>query len=149
MFVTYYTSSVLVKVLKLARMYLHTYKYTHIQDGSGVVMANNLREEINQLHANVCDGLADPIRILLLYTLSDAPCNVNDLSERVNLPQPTVSRHLKILRERGMVVAQRDGQFVYYRLADRRVIEALDLLRAMMADHLKERAQIASTAETL
>jgi len=111
-------------------------------------MTSDLREEINQLHANVCNGLADPIRILLLYTLNGAPCNVNELSERVNLPQPTVSRHLKILRERGMVIAKRDGQFVYYQLADQRVIEALDLLRAMMADYLKERAQIASTVET-
>jgi len=111
-------------------------------------MTSTLREEINQLHANVCDGLADPIRILLLYTLNGTPSNVNELSEHVNLPQPTVSRHLKILRERGMVIAKRDGQFVYYQLADQRVIEALDLLRAMMADHLKERAQIASTVET-
>ena len=67
---------------------MHIFIYSHIQDGSGVIMANNLREEIYQLHANVCDGLADPIRILLLYTLSDAPCNVNDLSKRVNLPSP-------------------------------------------------------------
>lgn len=91
--------------------------------------------------------IADPLRILLLYTLADSPCNVNELAEHVNLPQTTVSRHLKILRERGMVLARREGQFVYYQLADQRVIQALDLLRAVMADHLKERAQIAATVE--
>lgn len=112
-------------------------------------MPNGLREEINQLHANICNGLADPLRILLLYTLADAPCNVNELAEHVKLPQTTVSRHLKILRERGMVLARREGQFVYYQLADQRIIQALDLLRAVMADHLKERAQIASTVEPL
>ncbi|NOY98342.1 MAG: winged helix-turn-helix transcriptional regulator [Chloroflexi bacterium] len=111
-------------------------------------MENNLREEVNQLHAHICNGLADPIRILLLYALAESPRSVNELSKHAELPQPTVSRHLKILRERGLVIAQRKGQFVYYRLADPRVIEALDILRAMMADKLTEQAQIASTINT-
>ena len=111
-------------------------------------METGLRDEINYLHANICNGLADPVRILILYTLSEAPCNVNELAERINLPQPTVSRHLKTLRERGLATSRRDGQFVFYQLADQRIIDALDLLRAVMADNLKERAQIASSAPT-
>jgi DNA-binding transcriptional ArsR family regulator len=62
----------------------------------------------------------------------------------INYPKPNVSRHLKILRERGLVFSKRDGQFVYYHLADVRIIKALDLMRAVMADTLTERARIAS-----
>ena len=109
-------------------------------------MATDLREEIHQLHAQICSGLADPVRILILYSLSEKPRHVNELSEQTSLPQPTVSRHLKTLRERGLVSAQRDGQYVHYHLADKRIIDALDLLRAVMADNLKERAQIAIAA---
>lgn len=105
-------------------------------------MASILKEEVNELHANICNGLADPIRILLLYKLFENPCNVNDLANSVNISQPTVSRHLKILKERGLVLPRREGQFVYYHLADRRIIEALDLMRAVMADNLSERARI-------
>ena len=71
-------------------------------------MDNNLRGEINQLHAHVCSGLADSNRILILYTLKDKTYSVSDLANVLGLPQPTTSRHLKVLRERGMVSAQRD-----------------------------------------
>ena len=107
-------------------------------------MKTILREEVNQLHANICNGLADPIRILLLYQLSENPSSVNNLATSINLSQPTVSRHLKILKERGLVFQKREGQFVFYYLSDRRVIEALELLRSVMADNLTERARIAS-----
>ncbi|MCF6278041.1 MAG: metalloregulator ArsR/SmtB family transcription factor [Anaerolineales bacterium] len=105
-------------------------------------MAKVLREEINQLPAHICSGLAAPVRIFILYSLAEKPCHVNELAARTSLPQPTISRHLKTLRERSLVTSQRNGQYVYYQLADKRVIEALELLRAVMADSLKERAQI-------
>ena len=108
-------------------------------------MGQDLREEITQLHAGVCKGLADPNRILLLYTLANAPHTVNELTDVVGLPQPTVSRHLKTLRQQRMVVAERQGQSVTYSLADPRIIEALDLLRSFMADTLESQGALART----
>lgn len=104
---------------------------------------NNLREEVLRLHAQVCSGLADPNRILIIYNLSAGPRRVNDIAASLELPQPTVSRHLKILRERGIVRAERDGQSINYRLSDARIISALDTLRAIMADQLKDQALLA------
>lgn len=106
----------------------------------------SLKDEIHQLHAQLCNGLADPLRILILYSLADGAHHVNELAEKTNAPQPTVSRHLKILRERGLVVSERDGQYIRYSLADKRVINALDLLRLVMADNLKRRAEVVSQA---
>ncbi len=82
----------------------------------------------------------------MLYALAEKPRNVSELAEVVGISQPATSRHLNILRERGMVSAQRDGQSVIYQLADVRVIQALDLLRAMLANKLKNQAALASTA---
>ena len=106
---------------------------------------SNLIYEINQLHANICGALADPSRILILYLLSEGPLNVNALVEKLDLPQPTVSRHLKVLRERGLVTAERDGQSVFYNLADVRVIHALDLLRTVLGERLSKQATLANT----
>jgi ArsR family transcriptional regulator len=106
-------------------------------------MDTNLRAEIDRLHAQVCNGLADPNRILILYTLADTPFNVSDLAKAIELPQSTVSRHLKILRDRGMVTAQREGQSVFYSLTDDRIIQALDLLRAMLASSLESQGELA------
>lgn len=106
-------------------------------------MKKSLVHEINTLHAEICAGLADPKRILILYALSEGPCKVGDLAEALKLSQPLVSRHLKILRDRGMVSAQRAGAAVAYRLADKRLIQALDLLRAVLQDNLARRAKLA------
>jgi len=98
--------------------------------------------EIRELHAQVCQALADPTRIMLLYTLSEGAKNVGELADELKLSQPNVSRHLKVLRERGMAVATREGANVVYSLADKRVIKALDLMREVLGDQLSQRAQL-------
>jgi ArsR family transcriptional regulator len=108
-----------------------------------LMVTDALVQEITQLHADICSALADPRRILILYALAERPRNVSDLAGDVGISQPAASRHLNILRERGMVNAQRDGQSVVYQLADERTIQALDLLRAILGDNLKSRGQLA------
>jgi len=105
-------------------------------------MSSSLETEVLQLHAEICAGLADHSRILILYALSDGPHNVTEICNTLGMPQPSVSRHLKILRERGMAKTERQGTVVQYSLADRRLIEALDLLRAVLRDGLAKRAEL-------
>jgi DNA-binding transcriptional ArsR family regulator len=105
-------------------------------------ITSGLRQEITLLHAQVCQGLADPKRILILYALADGPRRVTDLADALGVPQPTVSHHLKILRERGLVVAEQEGTAVYYAVADERVIQALDLLRDVLRTQLALRADL-------
>lgn len=105
-------------------------------------MAENFREEITELHAGICNGLADPVRILVLYALAESPRNVNELAEYLNLPQSTTSRHLKLLRQQSLVIGERNGLYIYYRLVDKRIIEALDLLRKILNDRLTYRASL-------
>ena len=107
-------------------------------------MNSALETEILQLHAEICAGLADPNRIMILYTLSQGPRNVTEIYSELDMAQPLVSRHLKVLRERGMVTTERRGTVVVYSLADERLIQALDLLRAVMHDNLTKRAELAN-----
>ncbi len=101
-----------------------------------------LETEVLQLHAEICAGLADPNRIMILYALSQGSHNVTELCNELNIPQPLASRHLKVLRERGMVRVERKGTVMNYSLEDDRLIEALDLLRAAMRDMLTKRAEL-------
>jgi ArsR family transcriptional regulator len=98
--------------------------------------------EIQLFHAQICQALADPTRILLLYRLAEGPQNVGELSTALKVSQPAVSRHLKVLRERGMVTSTRHGATVIYRLIDDRPIQALDLLRAVLRDSLSRNAEL-------
>ena len=106
-------------------------------------MNKTLESEVIQLHAEICGGLADPSRIMILYTLSQNPRNVTELSSELNMPQPLVSRHLKVLRDRGMVTSERSGTTITYSLGDPRLVEALDLLRAAMHTIITRRAALA------
>jgi len=105
-------------------------------------------EEVNLLHAHICQSLADPTRILILYVLAEGPRHVNELAEVLGVSQPTASRHLKVLRDRGLVTATREGNAVRYALYDGRIIQALDLLRTLMADILTHRAGLAEAVRS-
>ncbi len=109
-------------------------------------MDSNLRAEITQLHAQVCSGLSDATRILILYKIAEEPINVSDLADALEIPQPNVSRHLKVLRDRRMVISQREGHSVIYSLADDRIIQALDLLRAVLAHSVESQAALIRSA---
>lgn len=103
--------------------------------------------ELQVLHAEICAAMADPTRIAIIYELADAPRNVGEITAALGLNQTTVSRHLRFLRDRGMVNAQRDGQNVYYSLADQRVVQALDLMRGVLADVLARRQALVQGGE--
>ncbi len=105
-------------------------------------MKPELEAEVNQLHADICSALADPNRILILYALADTPHTVNEIAVEAGLSQPTTSRHLKVLRERGLVRATRQGMSVEYSLNDPRIIQALDLLRLVLRSSIAHRASL-------
>jgi DNA-binding transcriptional ArsR family regulator len=107
---------------------------------------DNLREEVVRMHAQLCSGISDPNRILIIYNLAENPKCVNDLASSLDLSQPSVSRHLKIMRDCGIVRAYRDGQSMIYSLADRRIIQALDILRKVMADSIADQAALVQIA---
>jgi DNA-binding transcriptional ArsR family regulator len=106
-----------------------------------------LQEEIGQLHAELCQCLADPRRISILYALSEGSKNVSELMEALDMNRATASRHLKVLRDGSMVNTEREGVSIYYSLADDRVITALDLLREVLAQVLAQRKALAEALE--
>jgi ArsR family transcriptional regulator len=101
-----------------------------------------LQQEIIQLEADFCAALSEPTRIIILYALNDRSLNVTELTTELGIPQPTTSRHLKVLRERGLVYSERQGTVITYHLADKRVIQAMDLLRSAMRDRMAHRANL-------
>lgn len=101
------------------------------------------RAELVQLHARLCQALADPKRLMLLTTLRKGPRTVGDLCSELSLGQSNVSQHLAILRDRGVVTAERVGTTVTYSLRGDKVVRALDLLREFMNDQIEEQHQLA------
>lgn len=66
---------------------------------------------------SVCKALSDRTRLRILGLLSAGEICVCDIHASLDLPQPTVSRHLAYLRRTGLVAWRKDGLWVHYRLA--------------------------------
>lgn len=103
----------------------------------------HLEIEINLLHERVCSALGDPKRILILYLLNKQPQCVNEIAEALSTPQSTVSRHLSVLRERKLVMAERSGTTIQYALTDNRIISALNTMREILVTQLEGETRVA------
>jgi DNA-binding transcriptional ArsR family regulator len=89
------------------------------------------KELLMKRSAAVAKALADPKRLCVLQSLASGELSVHDLSTRVGCQVPNMSQHLAVLRNSGLVLTRRDGNAIFYRLADDRVLEACRLLEAI------------------
>jgi DNA-binding transcriptional ArsR family regulator len=101
-----------------------------------------LRQELDELVASMCKALNDPKRLLLLYALRNGRYTVSELCELIEAPQSNTSQHLAVLRDRGLVEAERQGNNVVYSLRHPKVIDAIDILRGVMSDELERQTAL-------
>jgi len=80
--------------------------------------------------AGIFKALGEPVRLRLfaLLSVSGEQC-VCHLTDALELPQSTVSRHLGVLRHAGLVSTRRDGKWMYYQLAEQVPVELTVLLQ--------------------
>jgi DNA-binding transcriptional ArsR family regulator len=71
--------------------------------------------------------LGDENRLKIVKFISEKECSVNEVVEFTLLSQPLVSHHLKVLRENSILETKRSGPFIYYKLKDQRLLQALGL----------------------
>ena len=96
----------------------------------------NLRQELDDVVASMCKALNDPKRLVALYALRDGPHTVTQLCQALGVPQANTSQHLAVLRERGLVATERQGNRILYSLRHPKILEAVDLMRDVVADEV-------------
>ncbi len=72
--------------------------------------------------------LANERRLMVLCQLVEGELSVGALQDRIGLSQSALSQHLALLREDGVVATRRDGQTIYYRVADPAALRLLETL---------------------
>ncbi len=92
--------------------------------------------KLSQFTAEFFKALAHPLRIKILDALRAGEVGVNDLGERLQVEQNTVSQQLAVLRKSNIVVGRKEGQNVYYSVADRAIFRLLDDARQVFNNHL-------------
>ncbi|WP_027881511.1 ArsR/SmtB family transcription factor [Meiothermus rufus] len=105
---------------------------------------------LHQFKAEFFKALGHPVRLAILDALRQGEQSVSRLAEELGLEQPSVSQQLAVLRQRGLVIARKEGTTVHYRIADPQVYVFLDLGRAIFERHLKSQSnQLSALQEGL
>ncbi|MFN2505003.1 MAG: metalloregulator ArsR/SmtB family transcription factor [Acidimicrobiales bacterium] len=104
---------------------------TVVEECCPAVLAAPLSEDAAEALARDFGVLADPARLRLLSLLASAPAGevcVCELVEPLGRSQPTVSHHLRILAEAGLIVGDKRGRWVWYRIVPARLAELRGVL---------------------
>jgi DNA-binding transcriptional ArsR family regulator len=81
-------------------------------------LSHSLPDELVELIAERFRALSEPTRIKLLDRLREGEATVVDLTEAIGTTQQNVSKHLGVLHRTGIVARRKQGNFVYYSIAD-------------------------------
>ena len=93
---------------------------------------------IYKKHAEMCKVFTSPIRVEILDILRNGTKSVNELVELTGINQSNISQHLQIMREKGIVIAEKKGNHVFYSLANPKISVAFGILREILTDQLAE-----------
>lgn len=93
-------------------------------------------EELYRIQAEFCKGLAHPKRLQIISVLKGGEKSVNELSAATGIAQANLSQHLTILRQLGILAKRRDGLNIYYRIADERIVQACEIVKATIRQRL-------------
>ena len=105
-------------------------------------------DPLHELQAEICRTLSHPVRIAILHLLADEPREVGRLAVALDISQPNASKHLAVMRQAGLVEAERDGRGAVYRLTDQSVIGACDLMAQVMRRRLARLAELSAAIES-
>ena len=109
----------------------------------GVKMASKYNEELFRLKAEICKTFSDPTRLMIINELREGEKSVGNLVEKLGAKQALISRHLAVLRNKGIVSARRNGVNIYYHLTHTRIIEACDIIHSVLMDQVSRNKEMA------
>jgi ArsR family transcriptional regulator len=76
-------------------------------------------------------SISHPIRLKILCLLQDQELSVSEIKNIIETSGANITQHLNILRNQGIIDARRDANFIYNRIADKRILELMKLLQQL------------------
>ena len=98
-----------------------------------------MEKELYKIHADTCKVFSNSTRLEILNLLRDKEMSVTGLIEATKLSQANISQHLSIMKSKGIVISDRKGKNIYYRLTNPKIIKAFDIIREVLREKLRNR----------
>ena len=101
-----------------------------------------MEDQLYTYHAEMCKVFSHPKRLELIDILRDKEMSAGELGERLGLAPANLSQHLTMMRERHLLTSRKEGNMVYYRIANPRLSEVFDLLREILFAQIRQDAAL-------
>lgn len=101
-----------------------------------------MEDRIYAYHAEMCQVFSHPKRLEVINVLRDGEVSVTDLAQRLGLTIGNLSQHLSMMRERHILLSRKEGNMVYYRIANPKLIRCFDMMREMLFEQIRQDAAL-------
>ena len=98
--------------------------------------------EVYGRHAELCKVFSHPVRLGILDALRDREMTVSDLAERLGVSVGNLSQHLNMMKQRRVLVSRKEGNNVYYRLGNPKMLRAFDLIREILFEQMQREGRL-------
>ena len=102
-------------------------------------------ENLYELQADTCKIFSNAKRLEIINTLKDQEMSATELIEKTGLSKANLSQHMSVLRAKGVILARRDGQTIYYRIANPKILQACHLMREILLEQFQEKGKMVSS----
>lgn len=99
--------------------------------------SSHLDRELYRRHADMCKVFSHPTRLEILNLLRQEEVSVSELARRLGLAIGNLSQHLNMMKQRRVLVSRKEGNNVYYRLANPKMLKAFDLIREILLEQIQ------------
>lgn len=104
-----------------------------------------MQELAYKIKADFLKALGHPLRLQIIESLKSGEKNVGSIMRALNMQQSSLSRHLTVLREAGILKSRQQGTVIYYNIEDHGIFNVLRPIAEMLRKKLKKTAAVLNT----
>lgn len=100
------------------------------------------KKALYEEQAKIFHALANPVRLYIINELSDKECCLCELTEKIPLDKSTISRHMKVLRDTGIIGTRKERNTIYYNLKIHCILNYVKCVNSLIVKNIKEQIKI-------
>lgn len=101
-----------------------------------------MENQIYTYHAEMCEVFSHPKRLEVIDLLREGEMTVNELARKLELTSGNLSQHLSLMKTRHILLSRKEGNQVYYRIANPKLIKCLDMMQEMLFEQIRQDAAL-------
>ncbi len=110
---------------------------------------DDIENQIYRLHADICQTLANPKRLRIINILREKEISAGEIQKVLNIPKANLSQHMSVLKQKGIVMARKEGNIVYYRLARPKILKAYDIMREVLFEVIESQQRLVAEVKRI